>query len=128
MLNGCLSDMMGVGLSGVSGVGKSLLASTYAQETDHQLLMFNQEILFSKTRLKFKGKGIIEEYVNILSLLESGYMSAPSRFITNVTPIDIMAELYSTFAWYAMPKENVEEDIDNAWQYCCCCRESKGYC
>lgn len=111
--------MMGIGISGVTSAGKNLLASSYAQETDHQLVMFNEEALFAKTRMRFKATGVVEEFQNVLALLESSYMDAPDRFITNMTPIDVMAELYSVYSWHTLPTEEVDAMINTAWAECC---------
>ena len=111
--------MMGIGISGVTGTGKSLLASTYAEQTDYQLVMLKTEALFLKPRMRFKNTSVVEEFKNILALLESSYMDAPSRFITNVTPLDIMAELYSVYSWHTLPTEEVDEMIHAAWAECC---------
>ncbi len=111
--------MMGVGLSGSASSGKEILALTYAKETDHKLVAFDRESLFLPTRTKLTIKGVAKEYINVLSHLESAYMEAPSRFITDMTPIDVMAELYSLFAWYSVPSEDDDKMINQAWDYCC---------
>ena len=49
--------------------------------------------------------------------LEFAYLSASSRFVTDTTPIDVMAELYSTFTWFNEPSEEIDGQIDELWAY-----------
>lgn len=111
--------MKGIAISGVTGTGKSLLASTFAEQTDHQLVMLNSEVLFEQTRLRFKTISVIEQYKHILSVLESAYMDAPDRFVTNFTPVDVMAEMYSTFAWHSLPTKEVNDMVEQVYAYGC---------
>lgn len=111
--------MMGVGISGVPGTGKDLLASSYSNRTEHVLLSFSVEELFHPTRSKIEPKSVIKAYHDILSQLESVYLGAGMRFVTDMTPIDVMAEMYSTFTWYSAPTEEADKDIAAAWEYAC---------
>ena len=111
--------MMGVGISGVFGVSKEILAEQYAKETDHELVTFDSYSLFLPARTKVRLKSMIQEYNNILAQLESAYMQAPDRFVTDVTPLDVVAEMYSLFAWHTIPTEENDKDINEVWDYAC---------
>lgn len=119
MFDWCVSDMMGVGICGVDGAGKGKLALAYAEDSGLDLLIWNREILLSQTRTKIKTKAIIMAYKDVLSMLESKYMEASERFITDMTPIDIMAEMYSLFSWYSMPKSEEDKIVNEVWEYSC---------
>lgn len=119
MLNRSLSDMNNIGISGVTGVGKFDLAAAYASETDYSLITFDSRKILRRTRAKFTTTGIIEEYLNVLSQLESSYMHASKRFVTDMTPIDVLADMYSTFSWFNEPSEAANKKIDEVWAYSC---------
>lgn len=109
--------MKGVGIAGVSGTGKRELARAYAAETGHVLVPIDSGDLLSGTRTKFTTAGVIKGYMGALVQLEFAYLSASSRFVTDTTPIDVMAELYSTFTWFNEPSEEIDGQIDELWAY-----------
>ena len=111
--------MKGVGISGVSGTGKLELAKAFAIETGNVLLPFRSEDLLEGTRGRFTTAGVIEEYKAALDHLESVYRIAPKRFVTNITPVDVMAELYSTFAWFNEPSETASKRVEELWVDAC---------
>lgn len=119
MFDGRVSDMRGVGICGVTGTGKREIAEAYAAETDHVLVPFDSDRLLSNTRIKFTTAGVIQEYKVVLAQLELAYADAPKRFITNITPLDVMTELYSMFAWFNPPSEEASKEIREAWADAC---------
>ena len=111
--------MKGVGISGVIGNGKQELAIAYAAETDHALLSFCEPHLFRRTRSRFTVKGVVGEYRNILAQLESSYMGASNRFVTDITPLDVMADMYSAFTWHSDTSKEVNNQVGEAWDDAC---------
>lgn len=111
--------MMGVGICGVSGTGKEELAMLYAADTGFDLLACDRDTLMFPSRIKITTKGVIESHMDILSLMESKYMEAGDRFVTDMTPVDIMAEMYSLFSWYSVPTEKEDVMISEVWDYAC---------
>lgn len=109
--------MNGIGISGSDGVGKEKLAAIYAEEAGYDLLSFDSERIFEKTRKRFTLNGQLDEYGIILSRLESSYMNAKGRFITDLTPIDVVAMMYSLFAWHQGVTLENEKKVDVAWKY-----------
>jgi len=114
-----MSDMRGIGISGVSGTGKRELAIAYAAETDHVLIPFCRAELLSSTRIKFTTAGVIAEYGIVLAQLELAYATAPKRFVTDLTPLDVMTELYSIYAWFNEPSEESSKKIKALWAESC---------
>lgn len=111
--------MRGVGISGVLGTGKRELADAFSCQTDFELLSFDNEDVLRRTRAKFTTAGVIDEYRNVLSQLESSYIHASNRFVTDMTPIDVMAELYSTFTWVNRPSDEANQQVNEAWDDAC---------
>ena len=103
--------MKGIGLSGVAGAGKRELGIVYAEESDFEKTMFSRENMLRGTRTKFTTTRTVKEYGNVLDSLEAIYSMAPTRFITDLTPVDIIAELYATFCWYKTPNKDVEKQV-----------------
>ena len=110
---------VGVGICCVSGTGKEELAMSYAAETGFNLLACDRDTLMLPARIKLTTQNVIKAHMDILSLMESRYMEAGERFITDMTPVDIVAEMYSLFSWYSVPTEEEDVMIREVWDYAC---------
>jgi len=111
--------MRGVGISGVDCTGKSDLAVAYSKETDCSLLTFSIGDFLKMTRLRLTGDGVMKEYDIAMAQLESTYANAESKFVADMTPLDIMSELYSNYAWFNEPSEENEKRTEKLWEEAC---------
>ena len=114
-----LPDMRGIGISGVSGTGKLELATAYAIGTNHILVPFANVELLNKPHTKFTTAGVLNEYKVILAQLELAYGIAPKNFVSNMTPLDAMTELYSLLTWFNDPNEEESVEIKEMWADAC---------
>lgn len=106
----------GIGIAGTAGAGKTMLATAYSEESGFDLVSFDHELTFRMARTKIRAAKVIEEYGKILKLLELEYRQVDGRFITNLTPIDVMTEMYSSFAWHNVPSERHSLTVNFLWQ------------
>jgi len=90
-----------IGICGVVGVGKKTLATAYANQTGAFLMSFDSKAIMCAARTSDSLSETIREYDRILSCLDRAYSCSPVKhFVTDLTPVDVLASLYSDIQWY----------------------------
>ena len=108
--------MNGIGISGAKGVGKEQLAEGYSRETGFRFLHFSNREMFTAAYTSCSVHDRVANFRNALAHLESSYRFIDSRFIADMTPVDVMANLYSSLSWMDNIDSECRENIEAAWK------------
>jgi len=106
-----------IGLSGPNEESKKELAIKYSEENGAFLLNLSRDDLYLATERESSMAGQIRQFQIVLEVLDLVYSSVPTTmFVTTMTPIDVLANMYNAVQWCAEPSSECEQEMEIAWK------------